>query len=391
MKAIVNAKVISQGRVYDDHALVFDAKIRAICPLDDFAPSDGCEIIEADGLWAAPGLIDIHVHGGAGHDTMDASLDGLQALSFSLAQCGVTSFLPTTMTAPWAQLEQVLSTVHIGMQMSSARKVASSRVAPWGARVLGVHLEGPFIAEAYKGAHRAADLRAPDFSLLHKYLDIIRIVTFAPELPGSDTFLAWLQAHPHIVPAIGHSGASFSLAETAIRQGVRHATHIFNAMSPLHHREPGVVGAILCNDLSAELIADNLHVHPSLYQLLLKTLGPERLILISDGMRATGLTDGTYDLGGQLVHVQNGAARLADGTLAGSVLTLDQAVANFNQATACGLPTAISLASYNPARLLGLEGCLGDLQLGLDADIILIDENCRVQQTFIEGQRVLPH
>ena len=386
MKAIVNGKVISQGRILTDHALVFDQQIRAICPLPELNSWSASELIDAQGLFVAPGFIDIHIHGCGGYDTMDATTGALRAMGQCLAEHGVTAFLPTTMSAPWEKIRQVVGVVRrIAGENGLTLLQKTGEDTQVATRVLGVHLEGPFLNSAFKGAQAAEHLTLPDFALLTDYLDIIRIITLAPELPGTDALLDQLAAYPQIVPAIGHSGASFEATQWAIEGGVRHATHLFNAMSRLHHRQPGVVGAVLASGICAELIADNLHVHPGLYDLLLKTQGLERLILVSDAMRAAGLSDGEYELGGQTVRVQSGAARLADGTLAGSVLTLDKAVANFRQATGCGLAEAIGLVTRNPAKLLGLGHRIGDLRVGMEADIVVLDEGCNIVEVFVRG------
>lgn len=409
MKAIINATVISRGQALMDYALIFDERIRAVCPTTTMQ-SWPDEVIDGNGLFVAPGLIDIHMHGCGGYDTMDASPEALNAIAVCLAKHGVTSFLPTTMSAEWKEIERALGVLQ-GFARGSWASLTSGDtprkrgLSPLenlallqgaggdqssiiGARVLGVNLEGPFLSKEFKGAHVAEHLALPDLELLADYIDVIRIITLAPELPGSAALLDKLAAYPYVVPAIGHSGASFEEVQAAMGQGVRHATHLFNAMSPMHHRHPGVVGSVLASGLSAELIADNLHVHPGLYQLLLKTNGGERLVLVSDSMRAAGLGDGEYELGGQMVRVREGAARLPDGTLAGSVLTLNKAVFNFQQATGCQLAEAIALATRNPARLLGLENHIGDLVEGMQADIVVLDEGCNARLTFVGGKAV---
>lgn len=387
MQAIINAKLVCGKQELTGYALIFDNRIRAICPLKELADWPVAEIFDATGCIVTPGFIDIHVHGCGGYDTMDASLAGLQAMASCLANYGVTSFLPTLMAAEWEAMQQALSVVREMMELASSASTLPQTANPTGAKVLGAHLEGPFLNPKYKGAQVSSAFRQPDFTLLDDYLDVLRIITLAPELGGSDDLLSKLAEHSQIVPAIGHSGANYEQALHAIKSGVRHATHLFNAMEPLHHRHPGVVGAVLTTGLSAELIADNLHVHPSLYSLVLKTQGPEQLILVSDAMRATGLPAGKSELGGQLVHVgEDGAARLANGTLAGSVLTLNRAVANFKEASNCSLATAVGLATRNPARLLGLENEIGDLAVGKQADILVLDPHFNLVSTYINGQ-----
>ncbi len=379
MRAIINGTVISGGRVWPDYGVVFDSKIRAVGPACGVEAWPIKERIDAKGLIVAPGLIDLHIHGCGGRDMMDATPEALDTMATCLAQHGVTSFLPTTMTSKWGEVQRALTNVRQLANDDNWTKQVR-------ARILGAHLEGPFLNPSYKGAHAAEHLSLPNFELIAEYLDVIRIITLAPELAGARTLLAQLTAFPQLVLAMGHTGASYEEAKVAMDLGVRHATHLFNAMAPLHHRQPGVIGAVLASGLSVELIADDLHVHPGLYSLLYKTLGREGLILVSDSMRAAGLGDGLYELGGQKVWVEGGAARLADGTLAGSVVTLNQAVINFQRATGCSLAEAIGLATRNPARLLGLEQKIGDLAVGMDADIVIMDRDGQVRRTIVGGR-----
>ena len=213
------------------------------------------------------------------------------------------------------------------------------------------------------------------------------VQTCALPISGGEQFLCAAKDYQELVLAIGHSNANFEQAEEAMEGGIKHSVHIFNAMPPIHHREPGLVGAILAHQLSAELIADDTHVHPGLYKVLLQSLGVDKLILVSDAMRGAGLGEGLFELGGQEVTVANGAARLANGQLAGSILTLNQAVRNFRRSTGVALPEAIALASQNPARLLGLSQ-KGSLQKAKDADIIVFDDEIRVAATFVGGNLV---
>lgn len=385
MKAIINATVISGGRAWPDHAVVFDHKIRAVGPTRQVQAWPIEELVDAEGLIVTPGLIDIHIHGCGGYDTMDATPEALESMATCLTQYGVTSFVPTTMTTEWGEILRALSNARRSYQQQShsSQGLDAGKVR---ARILGVHLEGPFLNPEFKGAHVVEHLSLPNLEIIADYLDVIRIITLAPELPGSRAFLEQLSAHPWIVAAMGHSGASYDTAKEAIALGVRHTTHLFNAMPPLHHRQPGIIGAVLAGGLSAELIADNLHVHPSIYSLLHKTHGSQCLVLVSDSMRAAGLGDGEYEFGGQRVRVAEAAARLPDGTLAGSVLTLNQAVVNFQRATGCPVAEAIALASRNPARLLGLEQHIGDLAVGMEADIVLMDGDGQVRRTFVAGR-----
>lgn len=376
MKAIINAKIITPTGVVENGAVLFDEHIRWVGTVRDCDQTKFNNIIDAQGLYVGPGLVDMHIHGVGGVDVMDATPDALLTMSTVLPQYGVTSFLPTIISAPWSSMSRALENIR-----------AAQTVNLSGARVLGAHLEGPFLNPAWAGAHAKSALQLPDFSILQEFLDVLRVVTLAPELAGGGQFIHSASKHQELVLAIGHSNVSFEQAQEAIERGIRHAVHIFNAMHPLHHREPGLVGAILAHQLSAELIADDIHVHPGLYKVLLQSLGVEKLILVSDAMRGTGLGEGRFELGGQEVTVANGAARLASGQLAGSILTLDQAVRNFRRSTDIGLPEVIALASQNPARLLGLSQ-KGSLQKGKDADIIVFDDDIRIAATFLGGNLV---
>ena len=376
MKALVNAKLITPAGIIDDGAVLFDQRIVWAGPLHECNLITLENVIDAKGLYVGPGFIDMHIHGLSGADAADATPEALLTMSGALPRYGVTAFLPTILSGPWPHIKRALETI----------RVAKATRAP-GAVILGSHLEGPFLSPARAGAHPSSALRPPDFSLLREYIDVLRVVTLAPELPGGADFLEAAREFTELILAIGHSNADFSQAEEAIRLGIRHAVHIFNAMPPLHHREPGLVGAILTNQLSAELIADNIHVHPGLYKVLLRSLGADRLVLVSDAMRGAGLGDGIYKLGGQQVTVDNGAARLDCGQLAGSVLTLNQAVRNFHRSTGVTLPQAIALASRNPAQLLGLSG-KGSIQKGMDADIVIFDEDMTIAATFVGGRVV---
>ena len=254
-----------------------------------------------------------------------------------------------------------------------------------GAKVLGCHLEGPFISGKYPGAQVASHIKTADFSLIEDYSDVIKMITIAPEIKGSEQFIRRC-ANENIVVAIGHSSATYEEAVEAFGIGVKGITHIFNAMPPLRHREPGIIGAAMDNkDIYCELIADNIHVHPVLQRILLKSKGVDRIILVTDSMRAAGMPDGCYELGGQTVYVRNGSARLGNGTLAGSVLTIDKALGFFMNNTGISIEDAVRLVTINPASLLGLGNRLGSLRKGLDADITVFNEQFDILFTFVNG------
>ena len=341
-------------------------------------PRNGDYIDASDGL-AVPGFVDIHIHGGDGHDTVDGSYEAIAGISRHLARHGVTSFLPTVVTSPWPQMAQAVRAV----------KEAMDRGVP-GAVVLGAHVEGPFLSPEHKGAQPPEYIRPPSVEEFDKYLGdylaYIKVVTLAPEVPGAEELIGYL-ASKGVVVSAGHSGASYDQMLNAVNLGVRNATHTFNGMKGLHHREPAILGAVLSDDrLFAELIWDNLHVHPGAACVLVKAKGPERVILVSDAMRASGLADGEYDLAGQTVYVRSGTARLADGTIAGSTITLDQAVRN--AAERFGVRAAVEMATLTPARSIGALDRRGAIEVGLAADLIILDQDLRVRRTFISGREV---
>lgn len=339
-----------------------------------------CVTDVADG-WICPGFLDIHMHGIAGYDTMDATPESLQAISTALARYGVTSFLATTMTASYEQLEQALKNI-----------VATSRQGLEGAETVGIHLEGPWINPRYKGAQNEQDISFPtlaDVRRMHELAaGMLKVVTIAPEQPGAAEVIRWLNEQGVLVSA-GHTGASFDQATQAVQAGVGHFTHCFNAMTGLHHREPGVVGAAMYHEqLSTELIADGIHVHPAVMRILYRVKKADRLALISDSMRAAAMGEGKYDLGGQEVIVKGEEAKLADGTLAGSILTLNRAVENMVKLSGVPLPEAVQMASQTPASLLGLDAKKGKLESGYDADLIVLDTNFTCRQTIVAGKEV---
>ncbi|MBR8658709.1 N-acetylglucosamine-6-phosphate deacetylase [Brevibacillus sp. NL20B1] len=331
--------------------------------------------------WICPGFVDIHMHGIAGCDTMDGTPESLMTISRALARFGVTSFLATTMTASYAELEKAIRNI-----------AAVSRAGTEGAAVAGIHLEGPWINPRYKGAQNEAHIVAPKLAEVRRLYELagglLKVVTIAPEQPEALEAIRWLKEQGVIVSA-GHTGATFAQAQHAVECGVQHFTHCFNAMTGLHHREPGVVGAAMVHEqLSTELIADGEHVHPAVMRILYRLKSFGRLALVSDSMRAAALGDGVYDLGGQEVHVRGTQAKLADGTLAGSILTLNRAVQNM--VTLCGvpLPEAVAMASQTPAEIVGLGGQKGRLEAGYDADITVLNLSYGVEATYVMGRQV---
>lgn len=375
MKAIVNGTILTPEGRLTGHSLLFNEKIIGIQKGE--AP-DGCETYDAKGLLVAPGLIDMHIHGYLGDDASDGDEGGLRRMAAGLIENGVTAFLPTTMTLSW---EEIIRAFDTARSLRPETRTPAFR----GSEILGVHAEGPFINPKRKGAQSADHIKAPDAGKILAHQDIVKIITMAPEMPGGLDFIKAVTEKSDIVVSIGHTDASFEEAMAAIEAGASHITHTFNAMTGLHHRNPGVVGAALTADVVCELIADTFHVHPGLYALLQSAKG-EKLVLITDCTRAGGVGDGDYTLGGQAIHVKGVESRLADGTIAGSVLKLNQAVCNFSRHTGLPLEKAIQYASLHAARAIGMADTKGSLKAGKDADIVLFDDDMTAHACFVRGQ-----
>lgn len=332
--------------------------------------------------YIAPGFIDIHTHGIAGADTMDATPDSLRIMARRFAAHGVTGFLPTTVTQSLELTAQAVRAVRDYM-------TAQERDDTPEAQVLGVHLEGPWISTHFKGAQNERYILPPDEPAVRTLLEAgggaVKVVTLAPEQPGADETIRLLRMEGVHV-SVGHSGATYEQTLRAVDLGATHVTHCFNAMTGLHHRQAGMVGAaLLLGDLFAELIADGVHVHPDAMRLLIRAKGRDRVALITDSMSAAELPDGTYSLGGQQVLVRGGEARLEDGTLAGSTLVLDQAVRNLVRLCQIPLPDAISMAAATPAAAIGLDAAKGRIRAGYDADLTILDAELQPAGVFVGG------
>lgn len=327
-----------------------------------------------------PGFLDIHVHGCYGYDVMDGTVEAFAAIAEGLVRHGVTGFLATTLTADLDDLVALLQTMR---QYVGAPSKA-------GAELLGIHLEGPWVNARYKGAQNAAHIIAPTLDDAKRLWEaggsLIKLVTLAPEQPKAEDVIAFF-VERGVRVSVGHSDATYDKVQGAIQVGLSHVTHCFNAMRPLHHREPGVVGAALYHDeLTTELIADGVHVHPIVMSLLQRVKTPQRLVLVSDGMRAVGLAEGEYRLGDLQVQIEGAEARLADGTLAGSTLTLDRAVRNMMLWCGASLPQAVQMASETPAQVAQVEKRKGQVAVGYDADFAVLNEEGHVQMTFVGGR-----
>ncbi|MBZ0317587.1 MAG: N-acetylglucosamine-6-phosphate deacetylase [Anaerolineae bacterium] len=343
--------------------------------LDD----DDVEIIDASGLTLLPGFVDVHVHGGMGYDAMDADPLGLQTVAQFYAQHGVTSFLATTWTDTPIRITQALETI-----------AASKGPQVNGATLIGAHVEGPYLNPQKCGAQNLDLIRRADPEEAMDWLEmgVVRLLSLAPEYE-ENLWLIQECANRGITVSVAHSAATYDQVLRAVQLGLHHATHTFNAMSELHHRKPGTVGAVLTSpEVRCELIADNIHVHPAMMKLLLSAKGPDGVILITDAIRGTGMPDGEYPVDDRTIIVKNGVARLADGTLAGSTITMEKALGNFLKATGRPLAEIWQVSSLNAARAIGIEDRKGSLDVQKDADLVLLDDDMNVQMTVAEGQIV---
>ncbi|MFB5089091.1 N-acetylglucosamine-6-phosphate deacetylase [Psychrobacillus sp. PGGUH221] len=326
-----------------------------------------------------PGFIDMHIHGSAGFDTMDATEEALRGMARSLVKEGTTSFLPTTMTQTTNAIEAAL------------KNIASFVSKTDEAEVLGIHVEGPYISPKRAGAQPLEYIIQPTLEQFDRWQRLsnnrIKQITIAPEVTGGLEFVETASSQG-IVVSIGHSDASSEEVEKAVKLGVKQATHLYNQMRPFHHREPGVVGSVLISDeIKTELIVDFIHCHPNAVKLAYRLKGASGIILITDAMRAKGLPNGSYDLGGQMVSVTENGAHLSNGALAGSMLTMDQAIRHFRQATNCSFTELVSMSSTNAAKQLKLSN-KGSIAEGLDADLVLLNKGLHVQITICRGQIV---
>ena len=375
---ITGGKIVLSDGVVCDKILAFDRDSGKIHGIVDELPC-GADTIDASGCYVAPGLVDIHIHGYLGEDTCDAKPEGIKKMAYGVAQNGVTAFLPTTMTVSKEQIVAALNAVRSLKEESKT----------WdGAEILGVHAEGPFINPSKKGAQAEENILKPDADFIIEHSDIITSVTLAPEMDEGHACIKKLAQDTNVLVSMGHTGADFDEAMSAARDGVRHTTHLFNAMTALAHRNPGVVGAALASDnVSVELIADTFHINPGLYGIIAKVKG-DKMILITDCTRAGGMPDGEYELGGQPIFLKGIECRLADGTIAGSVLKLNDAVKNVLNHTALPVHEVFNMASLNPATAIGYADRLGSLDAGKDADIIITDENINVIRTIKKGRTI---
>ncbi|WP_408006941.1 N-acetylglucosamine-6-phosphate deacetylase [Pseudalkalibacillus sp. A8] len=381
---ITNLKIYNENTVCEKgYVKVVDGKIVEVGDLNTLSehneqyeviimPEDHCLI---------PGMIDVHIHGVAGADTMDATTEALETMAQTLPNEGTTSFLATTITQSHEAIEKAL--INVADYMGKTQTIGKSEI-------LGIHLEGPFISDKRAGAQPLDHITEPDVNVFKKWQKLaqgnIKMVTLAPEEPGGLELISHLK-ETEVVPSIGHSNATYAEVDQAIESGATHVTHLFNGMRGLHHREPGVAGAALLRDeLFVEIIADGIHIRPEMIRLAFQQKTKDKVILITDSIRAKCLKQGRYDLGGQEVNVSETKATLENGTLAGSILKMKDALRNFSSYTSCTIRDLIQITAVNPAKQLNVFEHKGSIATGKDADLVILNENLDVVMTFCRGK-----
>ncbi|MVX65116.1 N-acetylglucosamine-6-phosphate deacetylase [Clostridium chromiireducens] len=373
---IKNCNIIYLDKIETGSILIENGCIKEINPTNC---SDE-NILDAKGLYVSPGFIDVHIHGAGGCDTMDGTSESINTISKTIVEHGTTSFTPTTMTVSIDDIRKSLDAIKNVKEKGEG-----------GAHVLGVHLEGPFVSPKAIGAQNPNYILTPSIStyneIVKDYEDIIVSITLAPEVEGAKELIKYLSSKG-IVCSLGHTSATYEEAIEAIECGACHSTHLFNAMTPLNHRNPGVVGAIFDSNITTETISDGVHISYPVLRIAYKQKGTDNVLLISDAMMACCMPNGDYSLGGQDVVVNNGEARLRNGALAGSVLTLDKAIRNVYKNSDLPLYEVIKMASYNGAKHCKVHDHKGQIKEGYDADLILFDDDINIKKVFILGKEV---
>ena len=365
--------IIKGGKVFqeDGNFLEQTLYINAHRLVDKAGYQDDGEFIDAEGLLVLPGLVDVHSHGAAGEDFSDGDPEGLKKILRYERSCGITSYCPTSMTFPKERLRQIFASIK-GAQTEE------------GAKVVGINMEGPFLDPVKKGAHVEEWITAPDAAFVRELNQdadgLVRLVTLAPNMDGAEEFIK--EMHEEVCISLGHTAADYDCASRAMKLGAHHVTHLYNAMQPFGHRAPGLIGAAMDDpECMVEMICDGYHIHPSAIRAAFRMFGAERVILISDSMRATGMKNGTYELGGQEVTVKDRKAVLKDGTLAGSATNLYGCMC---KAVEFGIPLeqAIMAATANPARSIGIFDQVGSIRIGKQADLLLVSKNLELKRVI---------
>ncbi len=380
--AIINALIMRPGfPAAPGGVLISGGKINRIIPKDGLSPEPDQAVIDANGDYLVPGFIDLHVHGGGGSDFSDDGGRKLLRIIKFLAGFGTTSVLPTIATSSRENLEKIvkfIAPIYTGKKM--------------GGRVLGINLEGPYLSIGKRGAQPLRFIRNPDLYEVEKLLDLaggaVKIMTLAPELKGAFDLIRILN-RSGVIAAAGHTTADYETMKKAIEAGISYATHIFNSYPPLHHRHPGAIGAILESDqVDTEILCDGIHLSPVLIRLLFRMKPIDRLLLVTDAIEVMGSRLKSFTMGGRRVTVDSAGARMADGTLVGSMLPVNQALRNVVKFTGIPLSDALVLVTANPARLLEIEDRKGDIRAGMDADLVIMDRKCNIKRTIIAGETV---
>ena len=375
MFAVKNGKIILENGIIEGKALLYTDKIEGIVNEAEI-PADA-DVIDAEGGYVSPGFIDLHIHGYLGCDVCDGEESSIRTIAKGIVANGVTGFLPTTMTVDMKVIRKALEV---------CRDLKEESRSWEGSAILGCHAEGPFISESKKGAQDPKYILKPDAKFVKEYADIIKIITLAPETDTEDfAALREISRDTDVVISMGHTSADYDTAMKSTEAGVKHVTHLFNAMTPLSHRAPGVVTAAMNADVSCELIVDTFHVDKCFYDMLWKLKG-RKLCFITDCLPAGGLPYGEYTLGGTKIIYRDIVCRLEDGTVAGSVLPLNRGVWNVYSNSNIPLNECVNGASLNPATVLGLEKSKGSIEVGKDADIVITDDSFNVQKTIIGGE-----
>ncbi|MGG3311348.1 N-acetylglucosamine-6-phosphate deacetylase [Paenibacillus lautus] len=380
----MNNQIIQHVKVHLPHQIlpsatvwIANGKLKRIEATQELETIEAdAELIDGKGMWLIPGMIDVHIHGANGYDMMDGTEDSIQEVSRACAATGCTSFLATSVSST---IEDLLNMI---------RSVKSVIGREQGAKIAGIHLEGPYLNPKRKGMQNEKYLRHPNLEeiklIFQEAGSLIKMVTIAPELPGGMELISYLKEQD-VVIAVAHSDATYEEAKLAFAAGASHVTHCFNGMRPIHHRDPGlIVAAFEEPHVSLQAIVDQIHLHPAIVRLMHRLKGPEGMVLITDALQAMGLGDGNYMFGGHHVTVSEGIARLADGTLASSTVTMNEAL-RLTVANGISMEDAVHMASTTPARILGLSH-KGKIEVGYDADLVLMDERYQVQWTMIEGK-----
>jgi N-acetylglucosamine-6-phosphate deacetylase len=373
---IKNCNIIYLDRIEEGSILVENGKIKAINP-------NNCgdeNIIDAKGLYVSPGFIDVHIHGAGGYDTMDGTSEAINAIANTIVKHGTTSFTPTTMTVSIDEIRKSLKVI------KDLKTTGND-----GAHILGVHLEGPFVSPKAIGAQNPNHLLSPSITayqdIIKDYEDIIVSITLAPEVDGAKELIKYISGSG-VICSLGHTNATYEEMLEAIKCGASHSTHLYNAMTPLNHRNPGAVGAVFDSNITTETISDGIHISYPALRIAYNQKGTDNVLLISDAMMACCMPNGEYSLGGQKVIVVNDEARLENGALAGSVLTLDKAVRNVYKNSNIPLYEIVKMASFNGAKHCKVDDHKGQIKEGYDADLILFDDDINIKKVFVSGKEI---